>query len=70
MLELVPGLMSSIRMIHSVSRYYNTSERMTSLLLKVTNQMIRTCRSYLSEGVARVWDLSRYAAAAATHLLL
>lgn len=57
--------MSSIRMIHSVSRYYNTSERMTSLLLKVTNQMIRTCRSYLSEGVARVWDLSRYAAAAA-----
>lgn len=52
-------------MIHSVSRYYNTSERMTSLLLKVTNQMIRTCRSYLSEGVARVWELSRYAAAAA-----
>lgn len=60
MLEHIPGLMSSIRMIHTVSQYYNTSERMTSLLLKVTNQMITTCRAYLSQGVARIWDHSRY----------
>ncbi|XP_055363688.1 dynein axonemal heavy chain 5 [Betta splendens] len=59
MLEHVPGLMTSVRMIHSVSQYYNTSERMTSLLLKVTNLMISTCRSYLSHGVARIWDHSR-----------
>ncbi|KAM9337116.1 dynein axonemal heavy chain 5 [Symphorus nematophorus] len=59
MLEHIPGLMTSIRMIHTVSQYYNTSERMTSLLLKVTNQMITTCRSYLSQGVARIWDHSR-----------
>ncbi|XP_067341566.1 dynein axonemal heavy chain 5 isoform X2 [Channa argus] len=59
MLEHIPGLMTSIRMIHTISQYYNTSERMTSLLLKVTNQMIATCRSFLSQGVAHIWDHSR-----------
>ena len=36
MIEILPGLMSSIRMIHSVSQFYNTSERMTSLFVKVS----------------------------------
>lgn len=35
MLSDIAGLMNAIRMIHSISRYYNTSERMTSLFLKV-----------------------------------
>ncbi|XP_008293860.1 dynein heavy chain 5, axonemal [Stegastes partitus] len=58
-LQHVPSLMSSIRMIHSVSQHYNTSDRMTALLLSVSNHMIATCRSHLSQGVSRLWDLSR-----------
>ena len=30
------------------SRYYNTSERMTSIFVKVTNQMITTCKDYIT----------------------
>ncbi|XP_061778474.1 dynein axonemal heavy chain 5-like [Nerophis ophidion] len=59
MLEHVPALMAAVSMIHAVSGYYNTSERMTSLLIKVTNRMISACRRYLMQGAAHIWDLSR-----------
>jgi dynein heavy chain, axonemal len=42
--EILPALMNSIKMIHTIARYYNTNERMTGLFVKITNQMINNCK--------------------------
>ncbi len=58
MIEAVPGLLNAVSMIHSVSRYYNTNERMTALLVKITNQMINACHQYIYGEEPRVWEIS------------
>ena len=35
MMDSIPGLINAARMVYNISRYYNTSERMTSLFIKV-----------------------------------
>lgn len=53
----ISSLMYTIRMIYATSRYYNTSERVTALLVKVTNQMVTSCRNYLTENNTKtVWQ--------------
>ena len=42
-------------MMHTIARYYNTPERMTTLFCKVTNQMIQNARQFL-EGPGKLWD--------------
>ncbi|KAJ1563094.1 Dynein heavy chain 5, axonemal [Cladochytrium tenue] len=60
MIPAIPGLINAIKMIYSISRYYNTSERMTSLFVKVTNQMITSCKEFIyKDGGSKLWDQDR-----------
>eukprot|EP00940_MAST-03C_sp_MAST-3C-sp2_P002393 g2393.t1 len=56
-IDTLPALMNSIKMIHTIARYYNTTERMTTLFVKITSQMITRCTSHIcgNEGVS-LWD--------------
>uniref|UniRef100_A0A8C3EUT6 Dynein axonemal heavy chain 5 n=1 Tax=Corvus moneduloides TaxID=1196302 RepID=A0A8C3EUT6_CORMO len=57
MLDAIPGLINAIKMIQSISQYYNTSEKISSLFVKVTNQMITACKSYIANnGTATIWN--------------
>ncbi|XP_066590394.1 dynein axonemal heavy chain 5 [Prorops nasuta] len=54
------SLLQTVRLIYSVSRYYNTSERTSSLMIKITNQMIVACRDYVTNrGRETVWGQDR-----------
>jgi dynein heavy chain len=45
---ILPHLLSCIRLIWSRSKFYNTKERLTSLLRKVSNDIIQRCRAKIS----------------------
>ncbi|XP_040833581.1 dynein heavy chain 5, axonemal [Ochotona curzoniae] len=57
MIETIPTLITAIKMIYGISHYYNTSEKITSLFVKVTNQMISACKAYITNnGTASIWS--------------
>ncbi|XP_072317021.1 dynein axonemal heavy chain 5 [Eucyclogobius newberryi] len=57
MVDAIPSLINAIRMIHNISRYYNTPEKITSIFVKVTNQMITACKAYITNnGANTMWD--------------
>ncbi|KZC10625.1 Dynein heavy chain 5, axonemal [Dufourea novaeangliae] len=62
MRDSLVSLLQTVRLIYSVSRYYNTSERTSSLMMKITNQMIVACRDYVTNrGRETVWGQDRAA---------
>ncbi|CAG9462434.1 unnamed protein product [Pedinophyceae sp. YPF-701] len=54
-IDAMPTLMNNVKMMHTIARYYSTPERMTSLLCKITSQLITNCKHHLLEK-GRVWD--------------
>lgn len=67
--DTLPALMNSIKMIHTIARYYNTNDRMTGLFVKITNQMIENCKTNIlcfKKGSSKkpsediLWDHENY----------
>ncbi|XP_078209820.1 dynein axonemal heavy chain 5-like isoform X2 [Callithrix jacchus] len=57
MMDAIPTLINAIKMIYSISHYYNTSEKITSLFVKVTNQIISACKAYITNhGTTSIWN--------------
>ena len=49
--DSLPALLSGIRMVHTIARYFHTAERMTDLFIKLTHTLIAACvRHVLSPG--------------------
>jgi dynein heavy chain len=46
--KVLPNLLNYIRIIWANSKFYNTKERMTSLLRKISNEIIRRCCARIS----------------------
>nr|CAI5822334.1 unnamed protein product [Callosobruchus analis] len=60
MRKSILGLLQTVRLIHSVSQFYNTSERTSALMVKITNQMIQTCKDYITcRGQESIWSQDR-----------
>ncbi|XP_051153326.1 dynein axonemal heavy chain 8 isoform X1 [Leptopilina boulardi] len=53
----LPAIMYAIRMIYTTSRFFNTRQMITAVFVKITNQLIVTCKSYLTEnGTLKIWQ--------------
>jgi len=60
-IESLPSLMNNVKMMLTIARYYSTQEHMTTLFVKITNQMIKTCKTNVEfpdpEGSkVKLWD--------------
>ena len=57
--DTLPALMNSIKMIHTIARYYNTNERMEALFCKITDQMIANCKMQImgqEDSLDALWE--------------
>ena len=54
-IDALPALLNSIKMVHTIARYYNTTERMTNLFVKVSNQVSVSFRVGNAAGRGKLW---------------
>ena len=46
----ITRLLSIVKTIQNISNFYNSSERIASLIVKISNQIIKSCKRYITEG--------------------
>lgn len=57
-MDTLPALVNAVRMIHTIARYYGTTERITKLFMKLSNQMVGTCKLAINgkDSPDRLWE--------------
>ncbi|XP_028156116.1 dynein heavy chain 8, axonemal [Ostrinia furnacalis] len=61
MQQYIPGLLYTVRMIFATSRYYNTTKQISTLLVKVTNQILNMCMDFLTnQGRKTIWNQDKW----------
>lgn len=60
-MNVLPSLISNIRMMYIIARYYPTRERMTALFFKITNEIVSSCKRAINPSGtrARIWDMTQ-----------
>ncbi|RYE82178.1 MAG: hypothetical protein EOO65_05845, partial [Methanosarcinales archaeon] len=48
-MDALPALMNSIKMVHTIARYFNTPERMTDMFVKITYAIIANCARFVTD---------------------
>ena len=46
----ITRLLNIVKMIQNVSSFYNSPEKIASLIVKISNQVIKSCKRYITEG--------------------
>ena len=46
----ITRLLNIVKMIQNISSFYNSPERISSLIVKISNQIIKSCKRYITEG--------------------
>jgi dynein heavy chain len=56
--DTLPALMNSIKMIHTIARYFNSNECMERLFCKITDQMIANCKKQImrDDSLDELWE--------------
>eukprot|EP00003_Mantamonas_plastica_P000098 TRINITY_DN1008_c0_g3_i1.p1 TRINITY_DN1008_c0_g3~~TRINITY_DN1008_c0_g3_i1.p1 ORF type:complete len:1912 (+),score=670.21 TRINITY_DN1008_c0_g3_i1:589-5736(+) len=55
-MEALGPMFNQIKLAYTLSRYFNTPERLTNLLTKISNQIIVNCKQFIRGETQSIWD--------------